>query len=120
MTIENTPFECGLEKFLREKIPNQSISARALNSDKIRDPKKIIRSISIICKEKISCESVWMVVDEKNETVGQVTSAAFSPDFEKIVALGMINKDCANNENRLFTLINGKKYLTYIHEKPFI
>ncbi len=120
MTIENTPYECGLGKFLQEKIPNQCISARVLNSDKIRNPKKIIKSISINYKEKIYCESVWKVVDEKNETVGQVTSGAFSPDFDKIVALGMINKDCANNENRLFTLINGKKYLTHIHEKPFI
>ena len=120
MTIENTPFECGLEKFLQEKIPNECISARALNSDKIRDPKKIIRSISIDYKEKIYCESIWKVVDEKNNYVGQITSGAFSPDFNKIVALGMINKDCANNKNRLFTLINGKKYLIHIHEKPFI
>ena len=52
--------------------------------------------------------------------MGQITSGAFSPDFNKIVALGMINKDCANNKNRLFTLINGKKYLIHIHEKPFI
>ena len=116
MTIENTPFECGLGKFLQEKIPNECISARALNSDKIRDPKKIIRSISINYKEKIYCESIWKVVDEKNNYVGQITSGAFSPDFNKIVALGMINKDCANNKNRLFTLINGKKYLIHIHE----
>ena len=120
MTIENTPFECGLGKFLQDKIPNQCMSARALSSDKIRNPKKMIKSISINYKERIYCESVWEIVDEKNETVGQVTSGAFSPDFDKIVALGMINKDCANNENRLFTLINGKKYLTHIHEKPFI
>ena len=71
-------------------------------------------------KEKIYCESIWKVVDEKNNYVGQITSGAFSPDFNKIVALGMINKDCASNKNRLFTLINGKKYLTHIHEKPFI
>ena len=59
-------------------------------------------------------------LDEKNNYVGQITSGAFSPDFNKVVALGMINKDCANNKNRLFTLINGKKYLIHIHEKPFI
>ena len=40
MTIENTPYECGLGKFLQEKISNQCISARVLNSDKIRNPKK--------------------------------------------------------------------------------
>ena len=37
-----------------------------------------------------------------------------------ISGVSMINKDCANNKNRLFTLINGKKYLIHIHEKPFI
>ncbi len=120
MTIENTPFECGLGKFVQKKIPNQCISARAIKSNKIRDPKKIIRSISINYSSSIYCESIWRVINEKNDTVGKITSGAFSPDFKKIVALGMINKDCANNENRLFTLINGKKYLTHIHEKPFI
>ena len=39
MTIENTPSRWS-GKFLQEKIPNECISARALNSNKIRDPKK--------------------------------------------------------------------------------
>ena len=40
------------------------------------------------------------MVDEKNNYVGQITSGAFSPDFNKIVALGMININYLNNKNR--------------------
>ena len=120
MTIENTPFECGFEKFLPKKILNESLSAGSLNSNEIRCPKKIIKSLSIDCENKIYCENVWNVVNHKNKVVGQITSGAFSPDQNKIVALGMIDEDFLKSEKHLFTIIDNKKYSTNIHEKPFI
>ena len=120
MTIKDTPFECGLEKFLPKIVSNKCISAGSLNSYEIRCPKKIIKSLSIDCENKIYCENVWNVVNHKNKVIGQITSGAFSPDQNKIVALGMIDKDFLNTENHLFTIIDDRKYLTNVHEKPFI
>ena len=120
MTITNTPFECNLEKFVQKIVPNHCISARSLNSSKIKNPGKIIRSLSIDYKNPVYCENIWKVINKKNEIIGRVTSGAFSPDFDTTVALGMIDINYLNDEEDLFTIIGEKKYLTKIHEKPFI
>ena len=109
-----------LKNFYQKKVLNECLSAESLNSIEIRCPKKIIKSLSIDCEKKIYCENFWKVVNHKNKVIGQITSGAFSPDQNKIVALGMINKDFLNSENHLFTIIDDKKYLTNVHEKPFI
>ena len=110
----------SLEKFVQKIVPNHCISARSLNSSKIKNPGKIIRSLSIDYINPVYCENIWKVINKKNEIIGRVTSGAFSPDFDTTVALGMIDINYLNDEEDLFTIIGEKKYLTKIHEKPFI
>ena len=40
-------------------------------------------------------------IDYKNKNVGQVTSAAFSPNFQTNVALGMISRECWNEGDQV-------------------
>ncbi len=120
MTIDNTPFECGLDKFLPKVISDKCIGADILNSDHARYPKKIIKSLSIDFTDRISCEEPWEIFSEKDEHVGQITSAAYSPSFQKVVALGMVNTKVLRLNETLYTKIDNKKYHTIAEEKPFI
>ncbi|PQM54972.1 MAG: dimethylsulfoniopropionate demethylase [Rhodobacteraceae bacterium] len=120
MTLANTPFECGFGKFMPKVVANHCIGAQTLNSNKVRSPSKIIKSLSIDHKERIYCEEPWEIYNIKNEKIGQITSAAYSPDFQKVVALGMINTRSIESEQTMYTSINNKKYTIQIEEKPFI
>ena len=53
MDLSNTPFECGLGKFLPKLIPNNCIGAQKLNCKTTRSPNKTIKSLSIDCYEKV-------------------------------------------------------------------
>ena len=120
MTITTHLLNVILKSLFKKIVPNHCISARSLNSSKIKNPGKIIRSLSIDYKNPVYCENIWKVINKKNEIIGRVTSGAFSPDFDTTVALGMIDINYLNDEEDLFTIIGEKKYLTKIHEKPFI
>ena len=64
-----------------------------LYSNKYLLQKKIIMPIEIF-GEIPYCDRIWPVFLDGNH-VGQVTSATFSPDFCKNVAIGMLDKICA-------------------------
>lgn len=120
MTIENTPFECGLGRFLPNVISNECIGSSRLNSDEARSPRRIIKSLSIDYNDRIVCEAPWEIYSEEDDHVGQITSTAYSPDFQKVVALGMVKTSSLKLEQTLYTTINNKKCLTQVRNKPFI
>ena len=120
MTLANTPFECGFGKFLPEVIKNDCIGAQTLNLAKVKSPSKIIKSLSIDLKEKIYCEDLWKIYNMKNDKVGQITSAAYSPDFQTVVAIGMVKTNSIDSRETMLAIINNKKHMIQIKEKTFI
>ena len=120
MDLSNTPFECGLGKFLPKLIPNNCIGAQKLNCETTRSPNKTIKSLSIDCYEKVYCDGIWELFDSTNKNSGQVTSAAYSPDFQKVVALGMVSSNTLKLGQNLYTVIHGKRYQVKVEDQPFI
>ena len=92
MTDENTPNECGLGKFCKGDAARQCIGAEALRIELQNGPKQKIRGLSISGDPVSSCSGPWQV-EVNGARVGQVTSAAWSPDFDTNVAIGMINRE---------------------------
>ena len=81
----NTPFEAGLGKYITSKddfIGKENLMKRPF--------KKVIKPIEIYGKIP-ACDRTWSVLT-KGKIAGQITSAAYSPDFACNVAIGMINK----------------------------
>jgi len=95
MTIENTPYEAGLGKFCKGAAAAGCIGAEALQIERKNGPKRQIRGIAISGNPVPSCSDVWPVM-HNGKRVGQVTSAAWSPDFNTNVAIGMIDSDYWN------------------------
>lgn len=83
MTRENTPMEAGLAKFVN--APGDYIGKAGLEQ---RPARKMIRAVAIE-GDIPPCDRLWHVY-AGGETVGQITSAVRSPDFNTNVAIGMI------------------------------
>jgi len=89
MTDDNTPHECGLGKFCNTQTAIGCIGRDALLRVAKEGPNQQIRAIEITGDAVGGCDRIWplMAGDKK---VGQITSAAWSPDFNTNVAIGMV------------------------------
>ena len=89
MTDDNTPHECGLGRFCNTATAIGCIGRDALLRVSIEGPVQQIRPIAIDAKELPLCDRPWPLM-AGTRRVGQVTSAAISPDFGEGVAVGMV------------------------------
>ncbi|MBW4960827.1 dimethylsulfoniopropionate demethylase [Sulfitobacter sp. CW3] len=89
MTDDNTPHECGLGRFCDTQTAIGCIGRDALLRVAKEGPTKQVRAIDIAGDAVPPCDRAWDI-EVKGKTVGQVTSAAYSPDFKTNVAIGMV------------------------------
>ncbi|NOC90571.1 MULTISPECIES: dimethylsulfoniopropionate demethylase [Ruegeria] len=89
MTDDNTPHECGLGKFCNTHTAIGCIGRDALLRVAKEGPVQQIRPIAIDGDPVPGCDRPWDLF-ASGKRVGQVTSAAWSPDFETNVAIGMV------------------------------
>ena len=91
MTLDNTPFECGLGKFCDLDDDIDCIGKAALQAK--RDPAQCICPIEIDADGFVPPRRAWPLYKDDLQ-VGQITSAAWSPDYQTVVAIGMVQ--CAH------------------------
>lgn len=89
MTDDNTPHECGLGRFCDTQTAIGCIGRDALLRVAKEGPIQQVRPIEIAGDKVPGCDRAWPVT-AAGKTVGQLTSAAWSPDFGVNVAIGMI------------------------------
>lgn len=88
MTRDNSPLECGLGKYVSDSQLDSCFGGRALREEREAGSRQMIRPIAIE-GEIPPCDRLWHVCAD-GQRVGQVTSAAWSPDFGTNVAIGMV------------------------------
>ncbi|MDW4496401.1 dimethylsulfoniopropionate demethylase [Sulfitobacter sp. D35] len=89
MTDDNTPHECGLGRFCDTQTAIGCIGRDALLRVAKEGPVKQVRAIAIEGDRVPGCDRPWSIV-AGGQRVGQVTSAAWSPDHGTNVAIGMV------------------------------
>jgi dimethylsulfoniopropionate demethylase len=89
MTDENTPHECGLGRFCNTQTAIGCVGRDALLRVAHEGPVKQIRAIEIHGRAVGSCDRLWPLMAGDRQ-VGHVSSAAWSPDFDTNVAIGMV------------------------------
>ena len=89
MTDDNTPHECGLGRFCDTQTAIGCIGRDALLRVSKEGPVQQIRPIAIDGDKVPSCDRPWPIY-ANGKKVGQVTSAAWSPDFQTNVSIGMV------------------------------
>ena len=92
MTQENTPLECGLGKFCTPGEGAVFIGRDPLLQELEAGPVQQIRAISIDGEKITPPRRAWPLM-RGDRQVGQVTSAAWSPDFSTNVAIGMVQAE---------------------------
>jgi dimethylsulfoniopropionate demethylase len=89
MTDDNTPHECGLGRFCDTQTAIGCIGRDALLRVAKEGPVQQIRAIAIEGEPVPPCDRAWPLYAGETR-VGQVTSAAWSPDHQTNVAIGMV------------------------------
>ena len=89
MTDDNTPHECGLGRFCDTQTAIGCIGRDALLRVSKEGPVQQIRPIAIDGEAVPSCDRAWPIYGN-GKRVGQVTSAAWSPDYKTNVSIGMV------------------------------
>ena len=90
MTANNTPYECGLDKFCHPYKDTPFIGQAALQQIAETGAQRQIRPIRIEGPVPSLAEPWPTFVDDQR--VGQVTAAFWSPDHNCTVAIGMIDR----------------------------
>ncbi|MEO0676735.1 MAG: dimethylsulfoniopropionate demethylase [Pseudomonadota bacterium] len=88
MTADNTPHEAGLGRFCSTQTAIGCVGRDALLRVAKEGPIKQVRPLSIT-GDLPPCDRAWYLT-AGSKRVGQVTSSAFSPDYETNVAIGMV------------------------------
>ncbi|MEM7295243.1 MAG: dimethylsulfoniopropionate demethylase [Pseudomonadota bacterium] len=114
MTRENTPHECGLGRFCSTQTAYGCVGRDALLRVAKEGPIKQIRAIEIE-GDLPPCDRVWEL-RANGVRVGQVTSAAQSPDFGTGVAIGMVRVTHWDTGTRLAVLTQDGERLARVRE----
>lgn len=93
MDMSNTPLECGLERYVSAERLAHCFGGRMLREVIAEGgPRRMIRPIEGALDAGLPrCDRAWPLM-AGDRRVGQVTSAAASPDFGTMVAIGMVDQ----------------------------
>lgn len=119
MTSENTPLECGLGKFCHRSAMEVCIGGDVLLKEKDTGSKQIIRGLKFDGERLPVCTQGWPLVNSQGDTAGHVTSAAWSPDFNTTVAIGMVDKHHWDFDTRLHAVTPEGSREGYVCALPF-
>lgn len=92
ITLENNPFECGLGKFCTLAGDVDCIGKDALLRIRDSGPARMIRPLAIDGPAIVGPREPWSLYSG-DARAGQITSAAWSPDFQTNVSIGMVEID---------------------------
>ena len=118
MDINDNPLECGLEKFVNLDTNIEFLGKDNLIKIKNSGIEKKLMGVKINL-DKINLRSaINLTIDDK--IIGEIRSAVFSPTFNKVIGIAMINKPYFTNKGNFDILIYSKKYVGEICDIPFV
>ena len=119
-TNQNNPYECNLGKFFDGESSHDFIGKSALENIKLNGIKKKIRGVIFDEDPCPACSNPFPIFSEKDEKIGQITSAIYSPRIKKNIGLSMISKKYWNKGNKLIIETpDGKRRNGIITSLPF-
>lgn len=90
MTEADTPLSCGLSAYVSDNQLEACFGGRALREEREAGSPRKIAPVAISGRTP-RCDRVWRAT-VNGTFAGEVTSAAWSPDFEETVAIAMIDR----------------------------
>ena len=117
--IHTNPFELGLDRLVNLDIEANFIGKSALRRIKAKGVER--KQVGLILNGAPLTgpnTSFWTITD-KQETIGKVTSAVFSPRLQKNIALAMVSVDLTALGTELRVLAGAEQRTALVVERPF-
>ena len=115
----DNPFECGFEQYVSLDSDVNFLGKEKLKEVKLNGPQKKLMGVKIDIKE-ISLTGSKNIYDENNNIIGELRSACYSPHFQKVIGIAMIQKSHWEASQSFKIQINDNTINGNVCDLPFI
>ncbi len=119
MTLENNPFELGMDRLVDLEMEADFVSKSALTRIKTAGVSQLFVGLVIDGLPLSGSNDEHWPISKGGEVVGHVTSAIYSPRLKKNIALAMVARDQAKIGTRLVIDMSGDVRDCEVVPKPF-
>ena len=118
MDINDNPLECGLDKFVHLDNNIEFLGKDKLIKIKENGIEKKLMGVKIDIDNINLRSSINLTIN--NSVIGEIRSAVYSPTFNKVIGIAMINKPYFLSKDKFDIIIDSKKYTGEICDIPFV
>ena len=115
----DNPYECGFDKFINLDSNIIFLGKEKLKQIKSEGIKKKLMGVILEAKE-ISLSRSLDIKDEKSNKVGELRSACYSPHFEKVIGIAMLDMTFLRMSKSVKIDIKDSTYNGKVCDLPFI
>ena len=115
----DNPYECGFDKFINLDSNIIFLGKEKLKQIKSEGIKKKLMGVILEVKE-ISLSRSLDIKDEKSNKVGELRSACYSPHFEKVIGIAMLDMSFLRMSKSVKIDIKDSTYNGKVCDLPFI
>ena len=115
----DNPYECGFDKYINLDSNIDFLGKNSLKKIKDEGIKRKLMGVKIEINH-INLTEEMRLYDEKNNDVGLLRAAVFSPTFKKVIGIAMINKKYWKESQEFKISINGKSATGKICSLPLV
>ena len=119
MTLENNPFELGMDRLVDLEMEADFVSKSALKRIRDEGVSQVFVGLEFDGPPLIGSNDEHWDIMKDNEKIGRVTSAVYSPRLEKNLALAMIAREHATIGAQGMIAMNGEERNCQVVPKPF-
>ena len=119
MDINDNPLECGFDKFVNLESDINFLGKDELKKIKSEGIKKKLMGIKINANE-VSLTGSLKITDENSNNIGELRSACYSPHFNQVIGIAMINKPYCEKDHSIKIDIKDQTFEGKVCDLPFI
>ena len=115
----DNPFECGFEQYVNLDNDINFLGKEKLKQIKSEGVQRKLMGVKIDTKE-IHLTGSKNLYDENNNIIGELRSATYSPHFQKVIGIAMIQKSYWEVSKTFKIQINNNSFNGNVCDLPFI
>ena len=119
MTLENNPFELGMDRLVDLEMPGDFISKAALSQIRQDGITRCLVGLEIMGEPLDGSNDEHWPVFKQGKHTGRITSAIYSPRLQKNIALAMIALENTGLETSMTIDTGSESRECFVVEKPF-
>ncbi len=119
MEIGDTPFHCGLDKYVATDNDTQYLAKKKLLQIMTAGVSRKLRGV-MLDMEKIAVEREIALCSSAGESIGGLRSAAYSPLFKCVIGIAMINRGHWQSNTMIEICQQEKNFPGVVCDFPFI